>query len=74
MSEIVAFIGVGNMGSPMAENLIKAGKKVCVFDVSKEMLDKARERKFDIADSFENLLSRSPNIVITMLPAGKNSK
>ena len=56
-----------------AENLIKAGKKVCVFDVSKEMLEKARERKFDIADSFENLLSRSPNIVITMLPAGKNS-
>ena len=28
MSELIAFIGVGNMGNPMAENLVKAGKKV----------------------------------------------
>ena len=27
MSELIAFIGGGNMGNPMAENLIKAGKK-----------------------------------------------
>jgi len=27
MSELIAFIGVGNMGNPMAENLMKAGKK-----------------------------------------------
>ena len=27
MSELIAFIGVGNMGNPMAENLIKAKKK-----------------------------------------------
>ena len=36
MSEQVAFIGVGNMGNPMSENLMKAGKKVKVFDVSKK--------------------------------------
>ena len=29
----VAFIGLGNMGGPMAANLIKAGHKVCVFDL-----------------------------------------
>ena len=74
MSEIIAFIGVGNMGNPMAENLIKAKKKVRVFDVSKEMIKKAEEKKFDIADSIENLLSSSPKVVITMLPAGKHSK
>ena len=74
MSELIAFIGVGNMGNPMAENLIKAGKKICVFDVSKEMMDKAKEKKFHIADSIENLLSKSPKIVITMLPAGKHSR
>ena len=74
MSELIAFIGVGNMGSPMAENLIKAGKKVCVFDVSKEMINKAKEKKFDVADSIESLLSYSPKIVITMLPAGKHSR
>ena len=33
MSDLIAFIGVGNMGNPMAENLIKAKKKVLVFDV-----------------------------------------
>ena len=36
MSELIAFIGVGNMGNPMANNLVKAGKKVKVFDVSKK--------------------------------------
>ena len=74
MSEIIAFIGVGNMGNPMAENLIKAKKKVRVFDVSKEMIEKAKEKKFDVADSIENLLSSAPKIIITMLPAGKHSK
>ena len=74
MSELIAFIGVGNMGNPMAENLIKAGKKVYVFDISKEMLDRAKKKKFDVADSVENLLSNSPKTVITMLPAGKHSR
>ena len=74
MSELIAFIGVGNMGNPMAENLIKAKKKVRVFDVSKEMIDRAKEKNFDVADSIENLLSSSPKIVITMLPAGKHSR
>jgi len=38
MSKSIAFIGVGNMGCPMAENLMKAGKSVKVFDVSKKCL------------------------------------
>ena len=74
MSELIAFIGVGNMGNPMAENLVQAGKKVRVFDVSKEMIEKAKEKKFDIADSIDDLLSNSPTTVITMLPEGKHSK
>ena len=74
MSELIAFIGVGNMGNPMAENLIKAGKKVRVFDVSKEMIEKAKEKKFDIADSINDLLNDSVAVVITMLPAGKHSR
>ena len=44
MSELIAFIGVGNMGNPMAYNLVKAGKKVKVFDVSKSMIVKAKEK------------------------------
>ena len=41
MSEIIAFIGVGNMGNPMALNLVKAGKKVIVYDVYIKMIEKA---------------------------------
>jgi len=74
MSELIAFIGVGNMGNPMAENLIKAEKKVRVYDVSKEMIDKAKEKKFDIANNIDDLLKDSVSTVITMLPAGKHSK
>lgn len=33
MSQI-AFIGLGNMGGPMAQNLLKAGYQVTVFDLS----------------------------------------
>ena len=59
MSKLIAFIGVGNMGNPMAENLIKAGKKVRVYDVSKEMIEKAKEKKFDVANNINDLLSSS---------------
>ena len=62
------------MGNPMVENLIKAGKKVHVYDVSKEMIEKAKEKKFNIANNIDDLLSSSPTILITMLPEGKHSK
>ena len=74
MSESIAFIGVGNMGNPMAENLIKAGKKVRVYDVSKEMIEKAKEKKFDIAKDIDDLLTGRVSTIITMLPTGKHSK
>ena len=48
MSELIAFIGVGNMGNPMAQNLVKAGKKVKVFDVSKKMIELAKENKLSM--------------------------
>ena len=72
--ELIAFIGVGNMGNPMAENLIKAGKKVRVYDVSNKMIEKAKEKKFEIANNINDLFSNSPTTVITMLPEGKHSK
>ena len=74
MSKLIAFIGVGNMGNPMVENLIKAGKKVRVFDVSKEMIEKAKEKKFEVANSIDDLLKDPVEVVFTMLPAGKHSK
>ena len=74
MSELIAFIGVGNMGSPMAENLTKAGKKVKVFDVSKKMIEKAKEKRFDVVENLDALITNEVTTVITMLPEGKNSK
>ena len=58
MSELIAFIGVGNMGNPMAQNLVKAGKKVKVFDVSKMMIDKAKEKKLDVVEKLEDVSSQ----------------
>ena len=74
MSENIAFIGVGNMGNPMACNLKNAGKKVKVFDVSKEMIDKAVENNLNVEKDFGKLINSETSVVITMLPEGKHSK
>ena len=74
MSEKIAFIGVGNMGNPMAVNLLKAGNNIKVFDVSKKMLEKAKEKNLETKDSIEDLISKEISAVITMLPEGKHSK
>ena len=74
MSDVIAFIGVGNMGNPMAENLLKSGKKITVFDVSKEMMEKAKKKGLNISESIESLINKEVSIVITMLPEGKHSK
>ena len=74
MSELIAFIGVGNMGLPMAENLMKSGKKIKVFDVSKKTADMARKKKLDVVNDFNELITKEVSTVITMLPEGKHSK
>jgi len=74
MSDKIAFIGVGNMGNPMAENLHKSGKKITVFDVSKEMMEEAKKKGLNTSESIETLINDEVSIVITMLPEGKHSK
>ncbi len=74
MSELIAFIGVGNMGNPMAQNLVKAGKKVTVFDVSSNMIEKAKKNNLDVVENLDDLITDEVTTVITMLPEGKNSK
>jgi len=74
MSELIAFIGIGNMGSPMAENLVKAGKNVKVFDTSESVVKKAKEKKLEVAKNLDELITNEVTTVITMLPEGKNSK
>ena len=74
MSEKIAFIGIGNMGLPMAKNLIKAGKKVKVFDVSKDRINEAKNENLEVAENIDNLIDQEISFVITMLPEGKNSE
>ena len=74
MSELIAFIGVGNMGLPMAENLMKSGKKIRVFDVSKKTIKIAKEKKLDVVKNLNELVTKDVTTVITMLPEGKHSK
>ena len=74
MIEKIAFIGVGNMGGPMAENLLKSGKEIKVYDVSNLMLEKAKEKGLEVATNIKDLITKEISIVITMLPEGKHSK
>ncbi|MDB5518003.1 MAG: mmsB [Tardiphaga sp.] len=67
----VAFIGLGNMGGPMAANLVKAGHKVVGFDLVKTSLDQAKADGAAIAASAAEAV-RGAEVVITMLPAGKH--
>ena len=65
----IAFIGLGNMGGPMAANLLRAGHAVTGFDLSAAALDAARAAGVTIAAQASDAV-RDADIVITMLPAG----
>ena len=73
MTDQIAFIGVGNMGNPMADQLVKAGKEVKVYDVSPEVIQKAKEAKLNVVDTLDEVL-KDANFVISMLPEGKHVK
>jgi 3-hydroxyisobutyrate dehydrogenase len=67
----IAFIGLGNMGGPMAANLVKAGHKVTAFDLVAASRDQARADGAVIAETSVGAV-RGSDVVITMLPAGKH--
>jgi 3-hydroxyisobutyrate dehydrogenase len=67
----IAFIGLGNMGGPMAANLVKAGHEVAGFDLVPASCDAARKAGVSIAGSAVEA-ARGAGVVITMLPAGQH--
>jgi len=67
----VAFIGLGNMGGPMAANLVKAGHAVQGFDLVQASKDAAKADGVAIAASATDAV-KGAEVVITMLPAGKH--
>jgi len=67
----IAFIGLGNMGGPMAINLQKAGHEVRAFDLSKEAVSKVVAEGATAAFSAQDAV-QGAKVVITMLPASQH--
>ena len=65
----IAFIGLGNMGLPMAGNLVKAGHVLTVFDTVPAALEKAEAEGMTPAASAAEAAAQA-DIIITMLPNG----
>ena len=67
----IAFIGLGNMGLPMALNLTKANHEVVGFDLSDASCKEAEKLGIKIAGTAEQAVM-SADVVITMLPKGEH--
>ncbi|NOT41442.1 MAG: NAD(P)-binding domain-containing protein, partial [Alphaproteobacteria bacterium] len=67
----IGFIGLGNMGGPMAANLVKAGHDVAVFDMASAAVEKAVAAGAHSRGSASDA-AREQDAVVTMLPAGQH--
>ncbi|MBN8411051.1 MULTISPECIES: 3-hydroxyisobutyrate dehydrogenase [Halomonas] len=69
----IAFIGLGNMGAPMAANLVNAGHQVCVYDLVESAMaaleQKGARRGVSAIDA-----ATGADVVVSMLPAGAHVK
>jgi 3-hydroxyisobutyrate dehydrogenase len=66
----IGFVGLGNMGGPMARNLLKAGHRLHVFDVVPAAIERVVPAgALPAADAIE--AARGVELLITMLPAGE---
>jgi 3-hydroxyisobutyrate dehydrogenase len=65
----IGFIGLGNMGAPMAANLLKAGHRVIGFDIVPNAVEALAAKGGSAARSAPEAAAAG-EIVITMLPAG----
>lgn len=68
MNPKIAFIGLGNMGGPMALNLLKAGFALTVFDLSPTALQSAQAAGAKVAATAAEAAANA-DIVVSMLPA-----
>ncbi|WP_454917839.1 3-hydroxyisobutyrate dehydrogenase [Xanthobacter sediminis] len=67
----IAFIGLGNMGGPMAGNLVKAGHTVAGFDLSPATIEAAKARGVNVAENARAAVAAA-DVVVTMLPSGRH--
>ena len=71
MSKKIGFIGLGRMGNPMAQNLVKAGFDVTVYDVVPAALEPFKEMGVKTAASIGELTEKN-DVIITIVPADKH--
>ncbi|WP_313760304.1 3-hydroxyisobutyrate dehydrogenase [Rhizobium sp.] len=67
----IAFIGLGNMGGPMAANLVKAGHTVAGFDLVSALLEAAVATGVQPASDISQAVIGA-DVVVTMLPQGRH--
>ncbi|SFB35504.1 3-hydroxyisobutyrate dehydrogenase [Collimonas sp. OK607] len=67
----IAFIGLGNMGGPMAQNLLKAGHTLNVFDLSPAAIKTLADAGAGVAASAKDAVGDA-DIVVSMLPASRH--
>ena len=70
MSSIIGYLGLGNMGQPMAHRLIDAGNNISVYDISEKVMEPLIERQASPANSPKDLADKS-EIVICSLPSNQ---
>lgn len=70
----IGFLGLGNMGGPMARNLLKAGHRVSVFDPSGQAVAALVEAGATSAISPAAVAQASVEAIVTMLPAAAQVK
>ncbi|MDA1135253.1 MAG: NAD(P)-dependent oxidoreductase [Proteobacteria bacterium] len=73
MGENIAFIGLGAMGGPMAQNIIRKGTKVSVYDIDKTKMDPVIEVGGTLGRNIKETIENA-DIIITMLPSTENVK
>jgi len=67
----IGFIGLGNMGAPMAANLVKAGEHVLGFDVVAASREASARESVQIVANARSAVDDA-EVVVTMLPAGEH--
>ena len=65
----IGFVGLGNMGGPMALNLLKAGHSLCVFDLVPSSVETLVQAGAQACSSPADVAKQDIEVLVTMLPA-----
>ena len=67
MNKSIGFVGLGEMGVPMALNLQKSGFQVFAYDINKSIYEKLRQKGIICCDSIKEVAKNSDQAVISMV-------